>query len=40
MTITVEKTGHDTLATAEMALTHLQVVCERLRVFQSLEAAS
>ena len=32
--------GNDNLATAEAALAHLQVVCDRLRAFQSLEVAS
>jgi hypothetical protein len=32
--------GNDNLAMAEAALAHLQVVCDRLRAFQSLEAAS
>jgi hypothetical protein len=32
--------GSDNLATAEAALVHLQVVCNRLRAFQSLEAGS
>jgi hypothetical protein len=30
--------GLDTLATAELALTHLQVVCDRLRTFAAIEA--
>jgi hypothetical protein len=32
--------GLDTLATADLALTHLQVVCDRLRTFGTIEEAS
>jgi hypothetical protein len=32
--------GNDNLATAEAALTHSQVVCDRLRAFAAIEAGS